>query len=386
MKTLSRLAALVSLTTLTALTTTACEGFNIAGGDNCYGDPQTEKRVLEYDTRGRLSRLEIYDDGKPSVVFRYEYDRAGRRTESRRYVPTDLRKPAMIQRLTLDAEGRLLQSEYLTPEGSLTMEITRDAQGRPVRSEVHQTAPSDEVAGQTTAVLAQAVDPNPLEGAGEDLLQPAPGEVATMWYPRVPPPDAAEGNALAVQFPALFWPPETVDITWSDAPGEPLRDTDGDGNADAYAYQVVVATDGAREDRWDFNGDGVVDGRRLVAFGADGEPVESTSWDETVTPPRVDEHIVYGEDETVTTTPDKVTRIVYEDGHRVLHTDDLGADGTIDWRKTYTYDAEGRRTGEVRDQDDDGIADETWTYTYDDAGRLVQEDMHNQFSEWCAEE
>lgn len=175
-------------------------------------------------------------------------------------------------------------------------------------------------------------------------------------------------------------------ITWSDAPGEGTRDTDGDGALDAYAFQVALATDDTREDRWDFNGDGVVDGRRLVTFGADGEPVERTSWDETVSPARVDEHIVYGEDETVTTTPDMVTRIVYEDGHRVLHTDDLGADGTIDWRKTYTYDADGRRTGEVRDQNDDGIADETWTYTYDDAGRLVQEDKHNQFAEWCAEE
>jgi hypothetical protein len=206
-----------------------------------------------------------------------------------------------------------------------------------------------------------------------------------MWYPSARAPMSPDASALPLQFQAVAWPPESVDITWSDAPGEPTRDTDGDGNFDAYAYQVVLATDTTREDRWDFDGDGVVDGRRLVTFGADGEPVESTAWDETVSPARVDEHIVYGEDETVTTTPDKITRIVYENGDRVLHTEDLGADGTIDWSKTYSYDAEGRRTGEVRDQDDDGIVDETWTYTYDDAGRLVQEDMHDKFSEWCAE-
>lgn len=203
MKTIARIAALALVSTV-ATVTTGGEGFNIAGGGNCYGDPRTEKRVLEYDTRGQLSRLEIYDDGKSSVVFRYEYDRAGRRVASRRYVPTDLQKPVMMQRLTLDAEGRLLQSEYLAPEGGVTMKITRDAQGRPVRSEVHEAPPSDEVSGQTSYAVSRAVDPNPLEGAGEDLLQPAPGEVATMWYPTVPTAGSETGSAVVSQFPALL--------------------------------------------------------------------------------------------------------------------------------------------------------------------------------------
>jgi YD repeat-containing protein len=384
MKSIARIAALALVSTVAAVTT-ACEGFNIAGGGNCYGDPRTEKRVHEYDTRGRLSRLEIYENGAPSVVFRYEYDRAGRRVEARRYLPTDLRKPVRLERRSLDPEGRLLQANFLAPEGSLTMVVTRDAQGRPVRSEVLYGPASAEVAERSTYNPGELVDPNPLEGAGEDLLQPAPGEVATMWYPIGPTGGSADEYALAMQFPALIWPPERVDITWSDAPAELTRDTDGDGYVDLYAFEVVIATDETREERWDFNGDGVVDGRRLVTFGADGEPVESTSWDETVSPAQVDEHIVYNADETVTTTRGKITRIVYEDGHRVLHTEDVGGDGTIDWRKTYAYDADGRRTGEVRDQDADGSADETWTYTYDDAGRLVQEDMHNVFTEYCAE-
>lgn len=374
MKTMTRLAALA----LVSSAATACEGFNIAGGgDECYTQTVTEKRVHTYDTRGQLARLEIYANGEPSVVFRYEYDREGRRVESRRYHPTALDKPVLLERVTLDPEGRLLRSEYLSPAGGLLIGVTRDERGRPVHSEIQDTPPSDEVAGQTYVSVTNAVDPNPLEGEGDELVTPAPGEVATLLRPMKSEPIPARLDELPTSFQAIVWSLPSVDILWSDAPVEPTQDNDGDGSPDAVAYQVVIATETTREDRWDFNGDGVADARRLVTFGAAGEPVESTSWDETATPPRVDEHIVYGEAETVTTTGDKVMRIVYEDGHRVLHTDDLGGDGTIDWEKTYTYDAEGRRTREDLDRNVDGRPDQTWTYTYDETGRLVQEDMED---------
>jgi hypothetical protein len=379
MKSITRLAALAFVSAVT----TACDGGPVFGtGEDCNDHPATERRVHAYDTQGRLSQLDIGMNGIPQVVFRYTYDDAGRRVESRAYPPEDLQTPVVIHRVEFDSAGGLARIEHLVHTGGVATVITRDAEGRPVRSEIHVLPATDTVAVDTASGVASMSDPTPLEGAGEDLLQPEPGQVATLWYP-LERPDTLDDTTLPLQYRVLLANPDRVDITWSDVPGEPLRDTDGDGVVDAFAFLVVVATDKTREDRWDFNGDGVVDGRRLVTFGADGEPVESTDWDETVSPAQVDEHIVYGENETVTTTAKKVMTIVYEDGRRVLHTDDTDGDGVIDWEKTYEYDAKGRRTREVRDQDVDGRPDQIWTYTYDDAGRLVQEDMVEGSGDLC---
>jgi YD repeat-containing protein len=387
MKTSARLAALALVSTaISALT--ACEGFTIAGGgDECYTHHETEKRVHTYDSHGQLSQLEIHSNGAPKIVFRYAYDDAGRRVESRRYDPTALETPGMISRVRFDAAGHAVHSESLAGEGGVAIDITRDDRGRPVRSEVHRLPASGEVTRTTPYEITQSDDPNALEGAGEALLQPEPGEIATLWYPVVLREPSIDMTGLPASLLPLVASPERLDITWADASAapEPVLDTNGDGSLDRYAYQVVVATETTREERWDFNGDGVVDGRRLVTFGADGKPVESISWDETVSPAQVDEHIVYGLDEVVTTSSEKVMTIVYAGGHRVLHTDDLGGDGTIDWEKTYTYDAEGRRTREELDRNVDGRPDQIWTYTYDDNGRLVQEDMEDGNGYACTE-
>jgi YD repeat-containing protein len=61
-------------------------------------------------------------------------------------------------------------------------------------------------------------------------------------------------------------------------------------------------------------------------------------------------------------------------GNTLTEEIDRGADGTVDSRRTYTYDAAGNMLTREADNDADGTVDRRWTYTYDaDGNRLTQE-------------
>jgi serralysin len=49
-------------------------------------------------------------------------------------------------------------------------------------------------------------------------------------------------------------------------------------------------------------------------------------------------------------------------------------DGTLDFRRTYTYDSNGNLTMEEYDYKADGTADKRNTYTYDSNGNLTMEE------------
>jgi hypothetical protein len=61
--------------------------------------------------------------------------------------------------------------------------------------------------------------------------------------------------------------------------------------------------------------------------------------------------------------PDSEMRMTYDAENRLLSREvDVGADGTAEWRETYSYDESGSRSSRARDQEADGRPDVVWHY------------------------
>ncbi len=131
----------------------------------------------------------------------------------------------------------------------------------------------------------------------------------------------------------------------------------------------------AEGDAWivelDLGADGQIDRRHVETYDArgalrtqqidedaDGQVERARTWIETA------DRQVEARDEDGDGVVDHTTVLRLDAvGRRVLK-EELDADGRVVWRKTYTYDAQGRRSVDRRDGDVDGVIDQVTTYTY----------------------
>jgi hypothetical protein len=177
---------------------------------------------------------------------------------------------------------------------------------------------------------------------GGDAPDPAlvPTDVqADCWYWRVfdyEQDDAADALTLAFVDPVLLLVTHTED------------DGDADGEVDQIADFTYDTAGHTLSWSYDLNADGIPDSVTTATYDADAL------------------YTLYTVDDDGDGALEERWTYSNIGGVRVEAYLDEGDDGTIDMVYRYTYDAEGRRTDIVGDRGDDGIPESIATYTYVD--------------------
>lgn len=341
---------------------------------DCSPTPVSEVRTHVRGADGALEALIIDEAGQSA---RYQLERTtedGLTVEAvLLFEPADAAQPEARRAKAYDELGRVRWEQFDFLGISQRTEWHRDEDGRVVALG-HRDGLSDTPETPTGARIADAEWPVGLPGDDEPVFAPDEGERVVVLYP-LALRDETPGAAEYAEGWALLARPAQVAVVWEDAAtaARPFRDTDADGRIDTFAFKTVTRLGDTRTTEWELDGRDSREGHRIEIFDADGVLVGKRDVDEATGTPITTRHETFDGTTRTIVEGEKTSVITYEDGHRVLHTVDDDGDGDIDWRKTYEYDEQGRRTRETRDQNANGSPDQVWLYTYADDGELAVE-------------
>ena len=147
-----------------------------------------------------------------------------------------------------------------------------------------------------------------------------------------------------------------------------------------FAYD---AEDNLVSNAYDFEGDGIADGRTEYSYDADGNLVRlEFYWDDnllhsitTITYDMYGNETSRQYDYDADGTPDSFDTYTYDsNGNQIRAEYDSDGDGSPDVFNSYTYDAEDNLIRQEYDYGAEGILDAIYSYTYDARGNLLREE------------